>query len=812
MKQIYLLFVLLALLNTACDIPEPDKEQRLAWEFLTAQNIDRYTLPNGWSLTPVGNQVPVGDLPLNAVVSKDNQFAVITNNGQSKHSLMILDLEQETITDELEIPKAWLGLALTDDGKTLYASGGNDNMVRIYQIENKQLIEMDSIILGAPWPEDSISVTGLALDEEKNLLYAVTKENHSLYVVNTENKSINATYPLGAAAYTCLLTEDKSTLYISLWGGSAVAVFDAANNNLSQNIPTGYHPNDMLLSKDGNHLFVACADENAVAVIDLQQNKEIERIVTSLYPDAPTGSTTNGLALTEDGETLIIANADNNCLAVFDVEEPGKSKSAGFIPTGWYPTDVEVVNGKILVLNGKGLVSGSNSDNGPNPYERRTDDTQYIGSMFKGVASLIEIPEEELLATYSFLVYKNTPYNKEKELKAHSEANNPIPMEVGDTSPIKYVFYIVKENRTYDQVFGDIQSGNGDPSICLFPDSVTPNQHALALEYVLLDNFYVDAEVSADGHNWSTAAYATDYAEKTWPTLYGRRGGTYDYEGSKEIAYPKDGFIWDYCKRAGISYRTYGVFANLNKTYLETLEGHTCGRFPGYDTKIKDVYREEQWEIDFDSLLAIDALPHFNTIRFGNDHTAGARVGYPTPSAMVADNDLAVGKLVEHISNSSIWKESAIFILEDDAQNGPDHVDAHRSIMMIVSPYTKRKHKESTMYSTASVLRTMELILGLPPMSQYDAAATPMYACFTNTPDLTPFIAKPNQVDLDEMNVEENRLSQLSEQMNLDLEDQAPDNLLSEVIWKTVKGMDAEMPAPRKSAFVKLQEGDDDDE
>ena len=810
MRHVLSIIGLTALLLTGCETPEADQRQQRAAAFLASQNINRYTLPNGWSLTPVGKQLPVGDLPLNAVVAGNNEFAIVTNNGQSKHGLHIIDLEKDSIVDEIEIPKAWLGLALTESGETLYASGGNDNMVRIYQIEDKKLTEVDSIILGAPWPQDSISVTGLALDEGRNLLYAVTKEDSALYVLDTKNKEVKASFPLGAAAYTCLLTDDHNTLYISLWGGSAVAVYDVSKSTITKNIPVGYHPNDMVLSPDQKHLFVACSDENAVAVIDLESNKEIERIVTALYPDAPRGSTPNGLALSDDGETLFIANADNNCLAVFDVAEPGRSESEGFIPTGWYPTGVEVIGSKILVLNGKGLSSAPNSDNGPNPYQRRNDSTQYIGSLFKGTLSVLEMPDEQSLATYSQLVYENTPYTKAKELKAEGEAGNPIPMAAGDTSPIKYVFYIVKENRTYDQVFGDIPNGNGDPSICLFPDSITPNQHALAREFVLLDNFYVDAEVSADGHNWSTAAYAVDYVEKTWPTLYGGRGGTYDYEGNREIAYPKDGFIWDYCKRAGLSYRTYGIFANLNKTYLETLKGHTCGRFPGYDTKIKDIYREEQWESDFDSLLAIDAVPHFSTIRFGNDHTAGARVGYPTPAAMVADNDLAVGKLVEHISQSSIWKESAIFILEDDAQNGPDHVDAHRSIMMIASPYTRRNHKESTMYSTSSVLRTMELILGLPPMSQYDAAATPMFACFTSTADLTPFEARPNQVDLDEMNVEQNRLSRLSEQMNLDLEDQAPDDLLSEVIWKTVRGMDAVVPAPRRSAFVKVLEGDDD--
>lgn len=810
---LFLSSILIVLFHScSSEVGHEQMEQR-ATAFLASQNMDRYTLPNGWSLTPVGEQLPLGDLPLNMVVSKDQKTAVVTNNGQSTHELMLIDLENRAILHTLEISKAWYGLVLTEDGQTLYASGGNDNLVRSYALKDSKIIAVDSIVLGEPWPTDSISVTGLALAEKAQKLFIVTKEDNALYVADTESKTILNKLDLGAEAYTCLLSADESTLYISLWGNGEIAEYEIATNQLTRKISVGYHPNDMVLSTDQQHLFVACSDENAVAVIDLKEGKEIERIITALHPEAPKGSTTNALALSSDNETLFIANADNNCLAVFDVSELGTSRSKGFIPTGWYPTGVKVVNDQILVLNGKGDRSAPNSENGPNPYERRSDDTQYIARMFKGSLSFLDLPEEETLGIYSQLVYENTPYSKEKELEADGEAGNPIPRKVGEASPIKYVFYVIKENRTYDQIFGDIEKGNGDPSICLFPDSVSPNHHKLALDFVLLDNFYVDAEVSADGHNWTMAAYATDYTEKTWPTLYGGRGGTYDYEGGrKEIAIPKGGYFWDYCERAGVSYRTYGEFANLNEAHLKSLEDHTCGRFPGYSTRIKDVYREEQWRLDFDSLLAIDAVPQFNTIRFGNDHTAGTRIGYPTPSAMVADNDLAVGRLVEYISNSKIWQESAIFVLEDDAQNGPDHVDAHRSILLIASPYAKRNHQETTMYSTASVLRTMELILGLPPMSQYDAAATPLYACFTNEPDLTPYSALANKVDLDEMNQAENELSKLSERMNLDQEDQAPDLLLSEVIWKAIKGMDSTMPAPRRSAFVKVGEEEGDDE
>lgn len=772
---------------------------------LSVQSLqkNRVLLPNGWALTPSPQSLPLGDLPLNMVLSKDKSRMVVTNNGQSTQTLTWIDVVHDKVLHEKIIPKSWVGLAMTNDATLIYASGGNDNRIRTYEVVADTLAERDSIVLGKPWPQEKISPTGIALDESRHKLYIVTKEDSTLYVVNLQNKKVLQKLPLGAEAYNCLLSNDGKTLYISLWGGAALGIFDTESGQLRQRIPTALHPNDMVLTKDGKYLYVACADDNAVSVIDLQQQKVIETMIASIYPDAPTGSTTNGVALSEDEKTLFIANADNNCLAVFDVENPGKSHSEGFIPTGWYPTSVKVVGNKLLIANGKGFTSYANP-NGPNPYLRRTEETEYIGGLFKGTLSIMPIPEEETLAGYSKLVYENAAYSPARAKQAHTEKGNPIPTKLGDPSPIHYVFYIIKENRTYDQVLGDITAGNGDPSLCLFPDSITPNLHAIAKEFVLLDNFYVNAEVSADGHNWSMGGYANDYVEKTWPTNYGGRGGNYDYEGSRKIAYPRKGFIWDYCQRAGVSYRTYGEFSTFNETYLESLKGHCAPQYPGFDLSIKDTFRVSRFMEDFDSLLAINKVPHFNTIRLGNDHTAGARVGVPTPAAMVADNDLAVGQFVEFISHSPIWKESVIFILEDDAQNGPDHVDAHRSTAYVVSPYTKRQHKESTLYSTTGVLRTMELILNLPPMSQYDASATPLHDCFTTTPDLSPYTARPNRVNLNQLNTAMGNLSDQSWKLNLKEVDRAPDDLFSEIIWKTVRGEHAQMPAPRRAAFVKV--------
>lgn len=579
----------------------------------------------------------------------------------------------------------------------------------------------------------------------------------------------------------------------------------------------------MILSANGKYLYVANANDNSVSVISTARQRVIESLQTALYPGAPTGSTTNGLALSANNKTLYIANADNNCLAVFDVEVPGKSRSEGFIPVGWYPTCVRTTGKKIFVANGKGFTSMANPE-GPNPVSRKDESgsheantrkdrpVQYIAGLFRGTLSVFNEPGEELLGRWSKQVYENTPYTKEKEQHAPGEAGNPIPQVMGQASPIRYVFYIIKENRTYDQVLGDMPGGNGDSSLCIFPARITPNQHRLANDFVLLDNFYVDAEVSADGHNWSMAAYATDYVEKTWPTSYGGRGGTYDYEGSRKVAYPAKGFIWDYCQRAGVSYRTYGEFAGKGKATLKSLENNFCAGYPSFDLSIQDVKRQEIWQRDFDSLLAIDAVPHFNTIRLGNDHTSGMRKGAYSPYAAVADNDLAVGRLVEYITHSRIWKESAIFILEDDAQNGPDHVDAHRSPAYVISPYVKRNTVNHNMYSTSGMLRTMELILGLPPMSQYDAAATPMWELFSATPDLRPYETLPANTDINERNTAWNESARRSANFDLAHEDRVPDLELNEVVWKAIHGEQAVMPAPRRSAFVKLSAGEDDDD
>ncbi|MDH7460012.1 bifunctional YncE family protein/alkaline phosphatase family protein [Chitinophagaceae bacterium 26-R-25] len=782
----------------------------------------RVKLPNGWSLTPAGRQLPLGDLPLNIAVSRSKRYLAVTNNGQSIQSIQLVDTSNEKILDNQVIAKSWGGLAFSSDEKYLYASGGNDNWILKYAIEDSKLHTVDTIKLGAPWP-NKISPAGITIDDKNNLLYVVTKEDNSLYVVDLKTKAIRQQVPLGGEAYTCLLSPDRKELYISGWAMDKIFVYNTSQQKIVDSIAVGDNPNDICLSAKGTYLFVANANDNSVSVIDTKKRTVLETLNAALYATKLSGSTTNGVCLSSDEKTLYIANADNNCLAAFDVSHPGKSTSKGFIPVGWYPTCVRVSGKKIFVTNGKGLEPFANPK-GPNPIAKKQkvalhegisqkpEEVQYIAGMFRGTLSVIDNPSEKEMSDYSQAVYKNTPYNKDDEQMAEGEAGNPVPMKVGGTSPIKHVFYLIKENRTYDQVLGDLPMGNGDASLVLFGEKVTPNQHSLAKQFVLLDNFYVDGEVSSDGHNWSMGAYATDFLEKNWPSHYGRRGSSEASSGLREVANNKDGFIWDNAKRSNVSFRTYGEFSNNQfLPQIPVLKDHLCPYFPSFNGNIRDTTRFGLFKREMDSLIAADAVPQLVTIKFPNDHTEGTTIGRPTPFAHVADNDLAVGMLVEYLSKSPLWNESVLFVLEDDAQAGPDHVDAHRSPAYVAGGFVKRNFVDHTMYSTSSVLRTIELILGMPPMTQYDAAATPMWRCFDKTSNMEGFKALAANVDLNEKNKEVNSLSVRSSKLDFSSEDRVPDQVMNDILWKYVHGEHSRMPVPVRSAFLKKKMDDDDD-
>ena len=838
-------------------------------------------LPNQWSLRPVGKHVEVGDFPVNVAIHPTGQFAATLCAGFREHEVVVVDLNPDRvrIVSRAAIDQGFYGLAFSADGKQLYASGGEQEIVHVFDFERGYLVKSRAIDVSLGKDAMKGVVGGIATDSTgRDLLVAVPWADAVVRVplVNPENKKVIPVVAVAAKQepgkgeppsppdgrkedkqdgkkpepgkpkdpefypYTCLAEPGGKRAFVSLWARGAVGVIDLEKNAITEWWPTAEHPTEMALSPKGDALYVACANSTKVSVIDPKTGRGLQTIHCALHPTAPSGNTPNSLALTPDGEMLFVANADANNIAVFATADPKTAKSLGFIPTGWYPTSVRYNShdNTLYFANGKGLSSKANRG-GPNPLVPRAQNlNEYMGQLFTGTLGVLKVPNPEQMAAFSKTAYACSPLRDAAEVRADdAEADNPIPRKVGDPSPIKYCLYVIKENRTYDQVFGDLATGpnprgNGEPELCLFPRDVTPNHHKLAEEFVLLDNFYVDGEVSADGHEWTMGAYATDYVEKVWPLSY--RGGKifgYPSEGAKDlIARPSGGYLWDKCAEAKVSYRAYGEWINNGKknpdgtfedgkASIPALEGKFDPKFRGYDLDYPDVKRAERFISELKRFEAAGEMPRMQVVRLPNDHTAGTRVGSPTVRAMVADNDLALGTLVEAVSKSKFWKETAIFVIEDDAQNGPDHVDAHRTVALVISPYSKRKYTDSTLYSTSSMLRTMELILGLQPMSQFDAAARPMFNSFTAKPRLDAYTYETPKVDLNERNKPggfgQAWLEKEAVAGRADKEDQLDDLLFNEIIWKAVKGADSPCPPPVRAAFfvpVKAAKKDDDDD
>ncbi len=773
-------------------------------------------LPNQWSLRPAGKQLELGDFPVNLALHPRGLYIAALHAGFGEHEIIVVDVRRPRIVCRVPMDQAFYGLTFSPDGATLYASGGEFEIVHAYDFADGLLGKHREIPVTAV--TDKFVVGGIALDPSGTTLFAAGPFGDAVALVPLaapEKRTLvrfdHDTYP-----YTCLADPNGKRLFVSLWAKAAIAVIDLDTKKVTATWPTEKHPTEMVLAPNGKALYVACANSTRVSVLNPATGAGLETINCALYPTAPNGNTPNSLCLTPDGDMLFVANADNNNIAVFNTTEPGKAKPLGFIPVGKYPTSVRYnpIGQKLYVANGQGCTPRANPK-GPNP-TLRADATvrEYIGGLYRGTLGVIDLPDPEQMVVYSKRAYLCSPLREDQGVPFERPADNPIPAKIGDASPIKHCIYIIKENRTYDQVFGDMKEGNGDPNLCLFPEKITPNHHKLAREFVLLDNFYCDGEVSADGHEWSMGAYCTDFVEKVWPLNY--RGSPtgklkfYPAEGEKDpAARPAGGYIWNRCAEAKVSYRSYGEWIkNGDKptdpgTPLDkALEGHFDPHFRGYDLNVTDQKRADRFIEELQRFEKDGSFPQFSVLRLPNDHTSGTLVGKPTPTAHVADNDLALGRVVEAISKSKFWKETAIFVVEDDAQNGPDHVDAHRTVALVISPYTKRGAVDSSLYSTASMLRTMELILGLKPMSQFDAAARPMYASFQPKADAKLYQHVPANVDLNEKNKPGAFGAAKFTEQDLATEDAVDDLQFTEVIWRSVKGPTSRVPPPVRAAFV----------
>ncbi len=812
------LLVPLALSVGLCSIP------------LRAQDSPRYAgpttkgfvLPNGWTISPAGEQVPLTDLPLNIMPLSDGRHAVVATSGYNAHELALIDLTSKKVVSKASTRQSWYGLVHDAKAERIWWSGGGSNRLNEYRLQDGKLSAVDAP--EAPQTKEQTKGhfrSGLAFDAAKSVLYSLDINAGTIALIPQGSEGTPTVATAGIRPYDVVLARNGSRLYVSDWASRTVLALDPADLHILARIGVGEHPNQIAVHPKDDRIFVACASSNSVAVIDTLRGTVTETIATPLFPKAPEGSTPDALAIAPDGGTLFVANADNNCVAVLDIATPSRSQVKGFIPTGWYPTAVAVTpDGKSLLVG-----VGKGNQTKPNPIEakkaaaEKKDERRpnlpfpYIGTTLSGALSIVPIPDEKQLATYSNAVYENCPYSDALLTDAPYPRKTAIPTKVGDPSPIKHVIYIIKENRTYDQVFGDMPRGNGDPALVMFGKAVTPNHHKLADEFVLLDNLYCNGHVSADGHPWSTMAYNTDYIARNWALTYSGRAGVDDDEDG-DLAKAPSGYLWDACARSNLTYRSYGEYGRRvsqpDGTFkmegsVPGLIGHFCPDW-GISTErgkpVRDTDRVDTFVKELRAYEKTGDLPRFIVMSLGEDHTTGTRPGSFTPQACVASNDLALGRLVDAVSHSKFWPETAIFVIEDDAQNGPDHVDAHRTVGLAISPYTKRHHLDSSQYSTVSMLRTIELILGLAPLSQFDAAANPMFASFNAEPTVTPYDHVPAEIDLNAKNGALAYGADRSARMDFSEYDKIDDFELNEILWRAIKGAEAPLPPAVRRAIA----------
>jgi YVTN family beta-propeller protein len=839
--------------------------------------------PAGWRVHPIGTEiaVPQGQPgmqgPSGSALSPDGSQLLVDSSGAAQtESVDLFDLNAGARTSFLPFDAAtgqsvFYGVAWSPDGTKAWASGGGQQVVHALSVSGGSVTETATIPTATP----CTSHTGDGACFPAGIAYGQTPIGPRLYVadnlsgpaggaagnpagskvtvIDPATNSVTGTIDLGEHLQPVGVAFDRTgrRAFVSNWMGRSVSVIDTTGETeegdvqLSplSNPAQADHPVAIAANPVRDEMYTANASSDTVSVIDSANPHLIDTIDVRLV-HGPLGAIPDGLAVSPDGGTLYVAEAGENAVAVVDLRS---RKVKGFIPTAWYPTAVSALpDGQHLaIVNTNASGSGPNPCNGLSPVTNCPDpsrDRQYPGSNIKGDVQLVQIPSDQQLGKLTKSVLKSN------QAKARGR-KKPRALD-----QIKHVIYVIKENRTYDQVYGDLPKGNGDPSLDLFKDDSAPNQRALAQRFALFDNFYADAEVSADGHNWITQAGATDYVDKTYPINYSpsSRSGerSYDFEDvplgqqfSSEplLGYPSiprspaaqtGGYLWDDAYAHGVSFRDYGEYASFgtggtcsnplatsDTTHLAAAYGdHLSHAYTPYTTSCSDhVDREPVWEKEFHGYEKSGKLPALEVVRLGNDHTNGTRAGSATPQSYVADNDLAVGRLVDAVSHSKYWKSTAILMTEDDAQNGPDHVDAHRTTALVVSPYTQHGRVDSTQYDTAAMVATIEGLLGMPPMTVTDARAARMWKAFGSTPRLNAYNAiQPSVVPFGDpgfpVNGASAPMAAAAATWDLKDADAAPEIALNQSIWKSVHGRRSKMPKPRHRRIIGSQPNDGGDQ
>lgn len=767
-------------------------------------------LPTGVCLDPAGRSFDVGNMPLAMVASPEGDRLVLSLNGWREQGIQVIDPASGKVVQTIPQPGAFLGLAFSPDGQTLYASGGNEDAIYRYAWRDKRATLIDHIALAAKQPKKDGTrfPAGIAVSRDGKYLFVAENLGDAIAVVDVARKQVVQRVNTERYPYDVAISP-TGDVYVSTWGGTTVsALTSAANGTLRERsrIQVGRHPSALLLNRDASRLFVASATTNAIAVIDTKTL----RVITTLQDPPPSGpnqgSTPNALALSNDGTRLYVAEADNNAVAVFELSSRTAGlgtarrddRLSGRMPAGWYPAGLLMTRESLFVLNGKGRGTRANPDF-PMPHTSLPNDATFytLGQLNGTITSLPAETEASELKQMTSRVERANHWDKP-------------PASAGKYPPFKHVIYIIKENRTYDQVFGDLPQGDGDQSLVFFPRAISPNHHALAERFGLFDRFFCNAEVSSQGHVWSTAAYVTDYGEKTTPSTYSKRRNGNDRD---DIDEPASGYLWNSALKKGLTLRNYGEFGEpipkkdkndpaRYRATKEVLDRHTNHEYPPFDMTISDQVRVGVWLKEFQQYVQQGNLPDLQIVHLPSDHTSGGRAGHPTPKAYMADNDYALGRMIEAVSNSPYWKDTVFFVLEDDSQDGPDHVDSHRSVMFVISAYN-RSGLVHRFVNTTDVVATMEEILGLEKLSKFDYFGRPLREIFADKPDLTPYVALKSDHPLNEMNPPRGPSARASRRLDLDRVDAADEDSFNRVLWSLLKGSQP-YPGPKRMSSLEV--------
>jgi YVTN family beta-propeller protein len=748
-------------------------------------------LPTGVCLDPTEKSFDVGNMPLAMVLSPEGDRLVISLSGWRQQGLQVIDRHSGIVLQTISQPSAFIGLAFSNDGRTLYASGGNEDVIYRYAWRDKIATLIDTIVLAhkEPKKDGTRFPAGIALSPDGKHMFVAENVADTLTVVDVESKSVVQRLHTDAYPYAVVVSQNGD-VYVSAWGGNTVSIFAPAPKGLlkeRRKIIVGRHPSALLLN--GSRLFVASGGTNSIAVVDTKTARVLTKLSDAPPAGPNEGSTPNALALSRDGSRLYVAEADNNAVAVFQLSS---NRLIGRIPVEWYPTALLPTGDSLHVLNSKGKGTRANP-HFPTPEVKMADDSQdyTLGQLNGTITTLPANLKSTELAKLTSRVARANNWNR-------TQSNAKYP-------PFKHVIYIIKENRTYDQVLGDLTQGDGDPSLLFFSRTVAPNHHALATRFGLFDRFFCNAEVSSQGHVWSTAAYVTDYGEKTIPSLYSFRRDPNDRDDVDE---PASGYIWNAAIRKGLKLRNYGEFgeavANSSPVRYHAvkraLEPYTSPDYPAFDMKIRDQVRADVWLKEFQQFVRGGSLPDLQIMHLPADHTSGGRPGMRTPRAYMADNDLALGRIVEAVSNSPYWKDTVLFVLEDDAQDGPDHVDSHRSVLLVISAYN-RGGLIHRFVNTTDVFATMEEILGLDKLSKFDYYGRSLREMFTNKPDLTPYSALKPEQSLDELNPAKGPNAKASLELDFDRVDAADEDAFNRILWSIMKGQQTYPGTKRMSSL-----------